>query len=151
MLLIYCNAGITFHSYTGLVDRLKCLASPYRSNAAAIDVDEETATADAIGSARRVLFELGLGTSIAAQQGQLQQQDVDGSSRQQPREKHIMLSYSWSQQDLVTKIRKALGYRGYDVWIDIERMRGSTVDCMASAVENSAIVLYCVSKDYKER
>ena len=33
---------------------------------------------------------------------------------------HIMLSYCWAQQPIILKIRKALGARGYRIWIDGE-------------------------------
>ena len=32
-----------------------------------------------------------------------------------------MLSYCWAQQAIILKIRKALGARGYHIWIDGER------------------------------
>lgn len=64
--------------------------------------------------------------------------------------KHIMLSYSWAQKSVVNRIRAALGARGYNVWIDTEQMRGSTVEAMAEAIDNSQAVLYGVSEQYKE-
>jgi hypothetical protein len=64
--------------------------------------------------------------------------------------KHIMLSYCWAQQDLVKRIRYALGDKGYNIWIDIEAMQGSTVECMADAVDNAYIVCYGISLQYKE-
>ena len=33
---------------------------------------------------------------------------------------------------------------GYATWIDIEKMGGSTLEGMAAAVENSAVVLVCL-------
>lgn len=39
---------------------------------------------------------------------------------------------------------------GLNVWIDIERMGGSTLTAMAEAVENAAIVLVCMSEKYKQ-
>ena len=35
-------------------------------------------------------------------------------------ERHLMLSYCWAQQAIILKIRKALGARGYRIWIDGE-------------------------------
>ena len=35
------------------------------------------------------------------------------------------------------------------MWIDVERMQGSTVDAMATAIDGARIVLYAVSEDYK--
>lgn len=36
------------------------------------------------------------------------------------------------------------------MWIDVERMGGSTLSAMAEAVENAAVVLICMSEKYKE-
>ena len=35
------------------------------------------------------------------------------------------------------------------MWIDIEQMGGSTLEAMAEAVENAALVLVCASEKYK--
>eukprot|EP00041_Stephanoeca_diplocostata_P034940 m.1213884 g.1213884 ORF g.1213884 m.1213884 type:complete len:257 (+) comp24603_c0_seq5:2090-2860(+) len=61
----------------------------------------------------------------------------------------IMLSYSWANQPEVLRVLSALQERKYRVWIDVEQMYGSTVDAMADAVENSRVILYGVSADYK--
>ena len=142
-------------------------ASDLSSSAARSKANDESGL-NAIGSARRCLFELGIDVDgVAATLGaplppspagrkqpsmhrsdqQRQAADNDGTDGGSAT---IMLSYSWAQQDLVTKIRKSLGARGYSVWIDIEQMQGSTVDCMAAAVEDAAIVCYGVSRSYKE-
>lgn len=39
---------------------------------------------------------------------------------------------------------------GVEVWIDVERMGGSTLSAMAEAVENAAVVLICMSEKYKQ-
>ena len=62
----------------------------------------------------------------------------------------MMVSYCWAQQAVVKRVHSALAKRGYRVWIDIEQMRGSTVDSMAAAVEDSAAMLIGVSQEYKE-
>ena len=36
------------------------------------------------------------------------------------------------------------------MWIDVERMGGSTLSAMAEAVENAAVVLICMSEKYKQ-
>ena len=41
---------------------------------------------------------------------------------------HVMLSYNWSHQDIIKRLHVALKARGYVVWIDIEKMQGSTID-----------------------
>jgi hypothetical protein len=35
------------------------------------------------------------------------------------------------------------------VWIDIEKMQGSTVETMAAAVEDAVVVCYGISQEYK--
>ena len=38
---------------------------------------------------------------------------------------------------------------GFKVWIDVDLMEGSTLEAMASAVENAAVVIIGVSEKYK--
>eukprot|EP00457_Paulinella_chromatophora_P002999 gb/GEZN01003004.1/.p1 GENE.gb/GEZN01003004.1/~~gb/GEZN01003004.1/.p1 ORF type:complete len:539 (-),score=79.97 gb/GEZN01003004.1/:594-2210(-) len=64
-------------------------------------------------------------------------------------QKHIMISYSWAQKGmriLATKLKEA----GFKVWLDVNEMSGSTVEAMASAVENSSLVIIGVSKAYQQ-
>ena len=63
---------------------------------------------------------------------------------------HIMLSYNWDHQDVIKRINTALKERGYSVWIDVEKMQGSTVEVMAAAVEDASAMVYGVSRAYKE-
>ncbi|XP_019632062.1 PREDICTED: uncharacterized protein LOC109475740, partial [Branchiostoma belcheri] len=63
---------------------------------------------------------------------------------------HIMLSYQWDHQEVVKKIKTALEAKGYQIWMDIDQMGGSTLDAMAGAVEGAAVVLICMSRKYKE-
>jgi hypothetical protein len=35
------------------------------------------------------------------------------------------------------------------VWIDVERLQGSTVDAMATAIDGAKVVVYGCSEDYK--
>ena len=62
----------------------------------------------------------------------------------------MMLSYNWDHQDVIKRINTSLKGRGYIVWIDIEKMQGSTVEAMADAVEDAAVVCYGISNAYKE-
>ena len=64
--------------------------------------------------------------------------------------KHVMMSYNWDHQPIIKRIHAALVQRGYRMWIDVEQMKGSTVDAMSRAVEDSAVVLIGVSRAYKE-
>eukprot|EP01048_Picozoa_sp_COSAG05_P000290 COSAG05_NODE_7_length_42457_cov_58.929152_47_plen_207_part_00 len=64
--------------------------------------------------------------------------------------KHVMLSYNWSHQSVIKRINTALKTRAYAVWIDIEKMQGSTVEAMSAAVEGAAVMCYGISRAYKE-
>ncbi|XP_012942420.1 uncharacterized protein LOC101845869 [Aplysia californica] len=63
---------------------------------------------------------------------------------------HIFISYSWNEKELVKKIYNSLAAEGYKLWVDWEQMGGSTLQAMADAVENSAVVLVCMSERYKQ-
>ncbi|XP_048750552.1 uncharacterized protein LOC125662391 isoform X2 [Ostrea edulis] len=63
---------------------------------------------------------------------------------------HVFISYSWNEKETIMKIRERLKKEGVEVWIDVERMGGSTLAAMAEAVENAALVLVCMSEKYKQ-
>jgi len=63
---------------------------------------------------------------------------------------HIMISYNWGNQPIVKRIAASLKERGYLVWLDLEQMTGSTLEAMATAVEQSDLVLMCMSQKYKD-
>lgn len=63
---------------------------------------------------------------------------------------HVFLSYSWSDKDIVLQIRDRLRAEGYAIWIDIEKGSAATLESMAHAVENAAVVLICMSEKYKQ-
>ncbi|XP_035824677.1 uncharacterized protein LOC101851026 isoform X2 [Aplysia californica] len=63
---------------------------------------------------------------------------------------HIMISYNWSDQKKLIEVRDSLKSRGYNMWMDIDNLSGSTLQGMAEAVEQSEIVLVCMSEKYKE-
>ncbi|XP_059141325.1 uncharacterized protein LOC131929220 isoform X2 [Physella acuta] len=67
-----------------------------------------------------------------------------------PPKNHIFISYSWAEKDLVKKIYGSLVAEGYKIWVDWEQMGGSTLQAMAEAVENAAVVLVCMSEKYKQ-
>ncbi|CAC5411830.1 unnamed protein product [Mytilus coruscus] len=69
------------------------------------------------------------------------------SSRRSKR--HIFISYAWNEKDMVYKLKDRLKQEGLEVWIDVERMGGSTLSAMAEAVENASVVLVCMSEKYK--
>eukprot|EP00055_Hartaetosiga_balthica_P010241 m.43148 g.43148 ORF g.43148 m.43148 type:complete len:886 (-) comp7094_c0_seq1:160-2817(-) len=61
---------------------------------------------------------------------------------------HIMLSYPWAYQSIIKKILSSLKMSGYNVWVDIERMEGSILEAMASAVEQADVVIVCLCEAY---
>jgi hypothetical protein len=61
-----------------------------------------------------------------------------------------MISYSWNHQTVIKRVHKGLLDRGYSTWIDFEQMQGSTVEQMAAAVEDAAVLVYAVCRAYKE-
>jgi hypothetical protein len=73
-----------------------------------------------------------------------------GESGKEKSVPHIMASYNWDHQDTILRLVKALQARGYVVWVDVEQMKGSTVDAMAEAVEGAEVMLIGVSRVYKE-
>ncbi|XP_025084084.1 uncharacterized protein LOC112558098 [Pomacea canaliculata] len=62
---------------------------------------------------------------------------------------HIMISYQWDAQGIMSKVKDMLMQAGYKVWMDVEHMTGSTLEAMALAVERAAVVLVCMSEKYK--
>jgi hypothetical protein len=46
-------------------------------------------------------------------------------SKSKPR---VMLSYNWDNQAIICKLAEALKNVGYEVWLDIEQMTGSTME-----------------------
>ena len=63
--------------------------------------------------------------------------------------RHVFISYCWSHQETVLKIRERLVAMGHQVWLDVDRMHGSTLEAMAKAVEDACVVLICYSENYK--
>ena len=47
---------------------------------------------------------------------------------------HVMISYQWDAQEVLVKVKNKLQASGYRVWMDLERMGGSTLEAMARAV-----------------
>ena len=82
--------------------------------------------------------------------------ELEGKTARQSSEKiestgnHVMISYQWDSQEVLVEVKNRLKASGYRVWMDLEQMRGSTLDSMAEAVENASVVLVCVSRRYKE-
>ncbi|CAF2862596.1 unnamed protein product [Rotaria sp. Silwood2] len=66
-----------------------------------------------------------------------------------PQQYDMMISYCWAQKELCHQINDRLEKDGYSVWLDRDEMRGSIVESMAEAVEDSRIILICMSSNYK--
>jgi len=63
---------------------------------------------------------------------------------------HVMISYNWGVQPVVLKIAAALKAAGYNIWLDVEQMAGSTLEAMADAIERSCLMLICMTEKYKD-
>ncbi|XP_041471482.1 uncharacterized protein LOC121420981 [Lytechinus variegatus] len=63
---------------------------------------------------------------------------------------YVMLSYQWDVQREILAVNELLKANGFEVWIDVEQMGGSTLEAMAHAVENAAVVVLCFSEKYKD-
>ena len=96
--------------------------------------------------------------------------DVDDRDAVVPN--HVMLSYSWDDQKTIVRMNESLKRRKYNTWMDVrrgcsfdsrelianlpgsmlqtEQMKGSIMDAMSDAVEGAEVVLYGVSRGYKE-
>jgi len=118
-------------------------------NAAIVGALRETlATSDSSATkeaAKGALWTLGLKEDVDSLH-EVGRFGVESGTEQQ----HIMLSYEWSSQQSVLLVKNELSKAGYRTWMDVDRMSGSTLEAMATAVEQSAVVVVCVSKKYKE-
>ena len=63
---------------------------------------------------------------------------------------HIMLSYNHDSKDVIDQLCRRLRHEGYRLWIDVEHMHGSTLECMAHAVEQATCVIVCMTEKYKQ-
>lgn len=63
---------------------------------------------------------------------------------------HIMMSYNWGVQEMIKRVVGSLRQRQYAVWLDIDHMKGQTIDAMAEAIDDATVVLFAVSLAYKE-
>ena len=83
---------------------------------------------------------------------QLRESDATGTEVAQLTEnalsRHIMISYNWTQQTLALKIFEKLKNAGKEVWMDVEKMHGDSIEKMADAVENSSHIVCCFSEEY---
>ncbi|XP_030846520.1 uncharacterized protein LOC115926145 [Strongylocentrotus purpuratus] len=65
-------------------------------------------------------------------------------------EGHIMISYQHASQERMLQVKCHLEESGYNVWMDVDKMKGDILDSMAKAVQRASVVLVCMSHKFKE-
>ena len=131
-LALYGPGAVTLRSHKRTMEALRVLS----------DTGVEEAQTRAIGA----LFEL----DEKARFRKRTAASADGPAGAEKPPPHIMASYNWDHQDTILRVVKVLQAQGYTVWVDVEQMKGSTVDAMAAAVEGAEVMLIGVSRAYKE-
>ncbi|CAF0926297.1 unnamed protein product [Adineta steineri] len=63
---------------------------------------------------------------------------------------HIMISYSHKEKVLCKQLYDELTKSGYRVWIDFDQMHGNVMDAMAQAIDQSEIIIICMSEHYRQ-
>jgi hypothetical protein len=66
------------------------------------------------------------------------------------RKGHIMISYNTASREMCLKIKNDLELLNFKVWIDVTDIKGSSLESMAQAVENSEFVLIFVTEKYRQ-
>ncbi|CAF2412789.1 unnamed protein product [Rotaria sp. Silwood2] len=61
----------------------------------------------------------------------------------------IMISYCYDDKDLVYEIHEFLANEGYNIWFERNNSHGKTIETQAEAIDNSTLVILCVSNSYK--
>ena len=61
-----------------------------------------------------------------------------------------MISYNRENRDLCVAIKQHLESMGFKIWIDIDNIHGSSLEAMALAIENSSVILMCMTEKYKQ-
>ena len=77
---------------------------------------------------------------------ELEGKTMNGSEKSEVTQNHVMISYQWDNQEVLIEVKNRLQVSGYRVWMELEQMGGSTLEAMAKAVEDSSVILLCVSK-----
>ena len=63
---------------------------------------------------------------------------------------HVMLSYQWDSQELVSRVYDSLTQKGIPCWMDIKGdMSGSINEAMADGVEHAAAVIPFLTQKYR--
>ncbi|CAF4987808.1 unnamed protein product, partial [Rotaria sp. Silwood1] len=61
----------------------------------------------------------------------------------------IMISYSHKDKQICKQLYDELVRAGYRVWIDFDHMHGNIMDAMAQAIEQSRMIIICMSEHYR--
>ena len=77
------------------------------------------------------------------------EREIDPAKREAVVKKQIMISYNRESREICTKIKEELEKLNYNVWIDFEDIRGSSLESMALAIEESDAVLMGMTEKYK--
>lgn len=75
--------------------------------------------------------------------------ETSHKSKQAIKQRHIMISYNRESRDICMSIKTELEKLGYKIWIDIADIRGSSLESMASAIEESECVIMGMTEKYK--
>ncbi|CAF3001944.1 unnamed protein product [Rotaria sp. Silwood2] len=62
----------------------------------------------------------------------------------------IMISYSHKDEQICKQLYDELIRAGYRVWIDFDQMHGNVMDAMAQAIEQSRMIIICMSEHYRQ-
>ena len=60
-----------------------------------------------------------------------------------------MISYHWKYQKEMREVKTELESKGLRVWMDVDKMKGDTIETMARAVEKSSVILIAMSREYQ--
>ena len=63
---------------------------------------------------------------------------------------HIMISYNSASRETCLKIKAELESLNYKVWIDVNDIHGSSLQSMATAVEDAKCVIMCCTEKYRQ-
>jgi hypothetical protein len=61
----------------------------------------------------------------------------------------IFISYSHKDKQFCKQLYDDLKQHGYRIWIDFDSMHGNMMDAMAQAIEQSSIIIICMSESYR--
>ena len=69
-----------------------------------------------------LLHQLGLFEIRGEESSQEKSSDQPPSSQEATDGKHVMISYNWDHQDRALAVRDKLREKGYNVWMDVDKM-----------------------------